>query len=304
MSSVGNIVIPGQFRVGPPSRASRASGAVSKATVVPPKPSIEDPSTGDGQASGQNTEAIEGGDATPPQLPVLPSDSGVDPPVLGNQTTPPLPSEPIVGNQTTPRLPSEPIVPPVLPGPEWFTAQMSKFYALAGMPSEWRKVLETYTQLETQSNFYNPTERGNSLSAKDRPAEIAWWIARARGPMTVEIDDRDKFGSTWWKWWKSMQPSWRDVDEDIELQRRHQDYHPSVCHAPGAWSSMDKPGQNGFLSVVASLAWWGRAFTDAHPDADWVMVDEDAPTWILAARDVVWVMECILASRQSHPSSE
>ncbi|KAF9501279.1 hypothetical protein BDN71DRAFT_1426888 [Pleurotus eryngii] len=236
VSSVGNIVIPGQFCVGPPSRASQASGTISKATAVPPKPSIEDPSTGDGQASGQNTEAIEGGDATPPQLPVLPSDSGVDPPVLGNQTTPPLPSEPII--------------PPVLPGPEWFTAQMPK------------------------------------------------------GLMTIEIDDRDKFGSTWWKWWKSMQPSWRDIDEDIELQRRHQDYHLSVCHAPGAWSSMDKPGQNSFLSVVASLAWWGRAFTNAHPDANWMMVDEDVPTWILAARDVVWVMECILASHQSHPSSE
>ncbi|KAG9226990.1 hypothetical protein CCMSSC00406_0008962 [Pleurotus cornucopiae] len=193
----------------------------------------------------------------------------------------------------------QPLPTPV--GPEWFSKHMSKFVKLHKMPSEWTRVLKTFIELESQSSFANPSGPGTSLTTEHRPPQLAWWIGRARGPdPVIASEDRDTFGEAWWKWWKGLQPSWRSVDEEIELQNRHRNYHPAICHAPNAWRGLDKPGQNGFLSIVASLGWWGQAFVNAYPDdEDWVMVDDDAPTWLFAAIDVTWVMQCIMASRES-----
>jgi hypothetical protein len=66
----------------------------------------------------------------------------------------------------------------------------------------------------------------------------------------VELDDHERFGKQWWAWWSSLQPD----------SRLHDD--PTLISLPTAgmdWTALRKPGKNGFLLIMVSLAWWGKA---------------------------------------------
>ncbi len=73
-----------------------------------------------------------------------------------------------------------------------------------------------------------------------------------------------------------MQPEWRGVEGICGPLK--------ACHwtGTGDWSVLDKPGQNGLLSVLMGLTWWGEtmyksemAVIDACWWAEWECTMED-----------------------------
>ncbi|KAK7006051.1 hypothetical protein R3P38DRAFT_2556461, partial [Favolaschia claudopus] len=56
-----------------------------------------------------------------------------------------------------------------------------------------------------------------------------------------------KFEQNWWQWWAKLQPHWRVRDRG-----------PSERFiVKKDWESLRVPGQNGMVSVLATLYWWG-----------------------------------------------
>jgi hypothetical protein len=171
--------------------------------------------------------------------------------------------------------------PPIVIRPDWFEAALLGLKD-ASLGDEWEVLLQSYVDLEARSGFDNPRGTNRALGSRGRPSEVDWWIGRARKRMPT-IKDPTALARSFWAWWKGLQPSWREAsDVSGPLTSAHRVIN-------GDWAVLDRPGQNGFLSVLAVLSWWGRA----------VVVDEGSAVllsheWREACADVQWVMQSML----------
>lgn len=68
------------------------------------------------------------------------------------------------------------------------------------------------------------------------------------------------------KWWASLQPSWRDLGAGNRLSQ--------ISVMGDDWKSLNVPGKNGWLSIMACLKWWG-VYAAEKEKAQWVEVVED-----------------------------
>ncbi|KAJ8494862.1 hypothetical protein ONZ45_g13091 [Pleurotus djamor] len=220
---------------------------------------------------------------------------------LPNQNVPPTPVDTFAcptGNSN--RLPTSLKAPEISSlWPEWFSSNYKLLHEPPKMPITWSTLLATYVQLEEQTAFANPGPQ-STLPAENRPAQIQWWVHRGRRQPVV-ISNVTTFAEEWWTWWKTMQPEWRAVrDVNGYLTVRHRVFDLAISEAPDAWSTMDKHGANGFLSVVASLGWWAQHLAKMYPRwNDWTMADPHGRCWDDAAIDAIWVMQRLAASRQN-----
>ncbi|KAJ6503159.1 hypothetical protein C8R47DRAFT_968874 [Mycena vitilis] len=136
-------------------------------------------------------------------------------------------------------------------------------------------LVTAWVELERSYSFAFGTA---TLKATHRPAEVKKWIADARGKTlaVVPITNMGKFVESWWKWWTVLQPSWRGS------ARGQREGLPAA--APDAdWSQLVVPGQNGLLTVMATLYWWGCAEKGTG-------MAERSQGWEEAARDVLSVL--------------
>jgi len=96
------------------------------------------------------------------------------------------------------------------------------------------------------------------------------------------IDDIDEFAKSFWAWWKGLQPGWRDVGQTPGiLTSIHQ-------QGDGSWSVLNKPGKNGFLTVLSTLSWWGQALRVGEAG------EPEMVEWLAAVSDVDWVLAQML----------
>ncbi|KAG1891794.1 uncharacterized protein F5891DRAFT_964070 [Suillus fuscotomentosus] len=136
-------------------------------------------------------------------------------------------------------------------------------------------------RLEDALSFTNEKA---ALGCEHCPVEVHWWISRGcKGRPT--IPDLATFISQWWSWWLTLQPEWRRCQAPTLMTRA---ILPRTDD--GSWDSLNKPGTNGMLSVVATLKWWADdADGKGHEDL----------CWKEAADDVVWVLDQLIASRSA-----
>lgn len=87
------------------------------------------------------------------------------------------------------------------------------------------------------------------------------------------INNLDVFKTRWWAWWKELQPSERDVGGELKRIDEGLD-----------WTTLAKPGDNGFLLVLYGLVWWG-----AHVHAP--VGEGNIIDWSRAVEDVKWALE-------------
>jgi hypothetical protein len=148
----------------------------------------------------------------------------------------------------------------------------------ANLGEKWEDLLVKYVAIETQVKFINPKGAMHALSLDKCPTEVEWWIGRAR-KLQPAIKNIPKFETSFWAWWKALQPRWREVrDVPGVLTHAHR-------QGDGDWSELDKPGQNGFLTVISLLSWWGQALRGGSLG----MVE-----WQAATDDVNWVLTQML----------
>ncbi|PBK63776.1 hypothetical protein ARMSODRAFT_869273, partial [Armillaria solidipes] len=134
---------------------------------------------------------------------------------------------------------------------EWFE-EAQKYLARFDLGAEWDGLVQALTRFEAGRGFVKTSK---PLKSKDRPPQVALWIQNACLRDLTPLGDRDAFICSWWSWWRGLQPTCRDLEAGDES------VGPESRISGGDWTQLNKSGQNGVYSVVASLAWWGNVFS-------------------------------------------
>ncbi|KAL0958882.1 hypothetical protein HGRIS_014198 [Hohenbuehelia grisea] len=273
-----------------PSDASEASKPTSQPTSAPStdSPRDDDERTTPPAQSPVTSPSSPSSPVGAPEQPVptvKPSD--VSSAVASDPAQPPT-SQPASHQKPSASSPmSSPEFPPPAVDPTWPEWFARNYKALLEVDDDlgeaFVELLQAYIDLEATYGFVkgNPSE---SLPKNERPAEVGKWIGNGRRSEPL-VDDLLTFDIAAWRWWKVLQPAWRQV-QDIEgpLTVQHREGN-------GDWSCLRVPGQNGFLSVVVVLTWWGSTVscTIDHDIIDRDQCDE-VVSWNEAVADVTWVM--------------
>jgi hypothetical protein len=137
----------------------------------------------------------------------------------------------------------------------------------------YEELLESWVALEHLYSF----KIGTKYLAKgtSRPVQVQDWIRDGRGwtQATRPITNIPQFETDWWAWWTELQPAWRGSRRGAVK---------TVAPEGADWGKLVVAGQNGLLSVVATLYWWGVAEKKGGvaASASWEEVVTDT-TWVL-----------------------
>ncbi|KAI6029218.1 hypothetical protein BKA83DRAFT_4047087 [Pisolithus microcarpus] len=117
----------------------------------------------------------------------------------------------------------------------------------------WTTLITKYIKNEHCSQFIVCKGGTHALDSMCHPPQVSWWISHAWCG-TPDIEDPCQFGVKWWTWWCSLQPKWRSITAPAQDGK----YTPN-CIKGEDWNLLCKPGQNGLLSIIVTLMWWGLA---------------------------------------------
>ncbi|EDR13520.1 uncharacterized protein LACBIDRAFT_322508 [Laccaria bicolor S238N-H82] len=168
----------------------------------------------------------------------------------------PQPNDVAPSPNPTPSTSTQPLhantAPQSLPNPAWPTwfTNADEMLKNKNLSPIFSPLLPLYVELESRTNF----EVGGHTTGfrkGDRPDEVSWWIGHGR-ECEPTIKNVDVFDKCWWSWWKNLQPPSRKVAA-IEglLGGEH-----CLVEVQDDWDVLRKHGQNRFLTVLSTLAWW------------------------------------------------
>jgi hypothetical protein len=94
------------------------------------------------------------------------------------------------------------------------------------------------------------------------PEEWSKWVVKARGPGrersyqdSPNISDPAEFGTAVVKWWNAMQPPFWQTAQGMPQPL----YTPPAADVEDAWAPLQRAGQNGLVTVILLLCWWGQS---------------------------------------------
>jgi hypothetical protein len=96
-------------------------------------------------------------------------------------------------------------------------------------------------------------------------------------------DKQLSFASSWWKWWRNLQPSWR-THAPLVLSRQ--------VPLNADWSAMEKGTPNGFFVIILALGWWALGIKHAG-----TVTGDGISNLMNAIDDTTWVLEQMALSR-------
>ncbi|KAJ7301063.1 hypothetical protein DFH08DRAFT_724667 [Mycena albidolilacea] len=161
---------------------------------------------------------------------------------------------------------------------EWFSSAFSQMTA-TNLGPHFDALLVAWTRIETASKFENGPY---SLSSKGRPAEVTRWI-QGKHSRIPEVKSVTAYSGAWWRWWDSLQPEWRVRGSDGKwaIQESYGEWEDALL----VW------GNNGHLTLVASLYFWGLA----------ALKSTTLPSsWEAAVIDVTWILKGIALDYENY----
>lgn len=114
------------------------------------------------------------------------------------------------------------------------------------------------------------------ISSIHRPAPLGVWINEGRSWESLPVissGNIEDYSTSWWLWWRSLQPSWRTSTLSRDL-RSTGDYN---------WDHLRKGTQNGFFVVIMSIGLWLGGMDNNMERGRWPCGD--------AMREVEWVLD-------------
>lgn len=155
----------------------------------------------------------------------------------------------------------------------WFPEAFQ--YLNTELGERWRELLTRYIDFERASGWAQTPIHGYRrfpVTSAARPTQLTKWIINGRyermrssGPKFDHATMED-FVDTFMKWWASLQPSWRSLGVGNKLSQ--------ISVYGNYWKSLNVPGKNGWLSIMACLKWWG-VYVAEKEKAQWAEVVED-----------------------------
>ena len=138
---------------------------------------------------------------------------------------------------------------------------------------KWSTLVDTWIRFEGTHNYTGSSK----LPTTDRPPAVGDWVQRARSPKYYPDLHVDEYAISFWKWWICLQPDWRRIEQDTTLRA-----------IGGSWKTLDKPGTNGWPSIIAGLFFWGKALGKGS---------DKVASWSLAVDDACWVLQQLCETR-------
>ncbi|KIM78650.1 hypothetical protein PILCRDRAFT_11106 [Piloderma croceum F 1598] len=116
-----------------------------------------------------------------------------------------------------------------------------------GGGDEWLRCVQKFMEFQRQAGF---PDEGQGYPTNNKPLEISYWQKNHQSWKDQGLHKKSLavFETEWWCWWKLLQPESRGAN------------HAEYMNVPTVnmdWAKLCAPGQNGFLLVMVSLAWWG-----------------------------------------------
>ncbi|KAF8882628.1 hypothetical protein CPB84DRAFT_1851182 [Gymnopilus junonius] len=120
--------------------------------------------------------------------------------------------------------------------PEWFmnTLSMIQGRGIASNP-HWMELVHTWARFEVLEGYMEKSR----LSSSSQPTAVTTY----EPPIHIR-----KYAKEFKNWWTILQPEWQTSDSAILLKECDSD-----------WESLRKPGQNGIISIIVGLFYWGAA---------------------------------------------
>lgn len=168
--------------------------------------------------------------------------------------------------------------------PAWFHDRYAKMADREGVLGEmWPALLAEWTLLEAGSEF-TQGGRNQALPGKSiRPGILNDWIDNGRIRESrlemprLTLPELKAFKGRYRAWWDSMQPAWRVRSGKYTWSQQGHD-------AEEMFDILDLRGQNGWMSIVACLWWWGMCLADAE------VTGAEKDEWEGALGDAVWTV--------------
>lgn len=134
-------------------------------------------------------------------------------------------------------------IPPPPVHPAWFL-NCQKMFVELNLGKEWEALVSSWAAFEQRSRYTEVRRLGSA----GRPGVVGQWINRGRRPSSwrPDIPCLKIYEAEFNAWWKSLQPTWRVVHGSVK-----------TTLTKGNWECLRLPGQNGIVSVVAALFYWG-----------------------------------------------
>ncbi|KAJ7655774.1 hypothetical protein DFH06DRAFT_992196 [Mycena polygramma] len=163
----------------------------------------------------------------------------------------------------------------------WFRAVFPQI-SRETLATPYQALLRAYVEFEESKNWVQM----GGLPKVPRPSQVGEWIRDGRGlrdgrgkDRPQDIVDLGSFESEWWTWWTALQPSWRGA-----WRGRRKAGVAQTLPEGADWGKLSSSGQNGVLSVVATLYWWACAEKEkaVGPSAGWIEAVGDV-TWVMRA---------------------
>ncbi|KAJ6525533.1 hypothetical protein DFH09DRAFT_936608, partial [Mycena vulgaris] len=138
---------------------------------------------------------------------------------------------------------------------------------------------------ETRFGFAENPKTG--VSSDSRPGELQEWVRSGHGLRSKKgfdprILDLAGYAKRWGAWW-DLQPEWRKRGDDRAW------VSGGEYDKKWEWDCLAFPGQNGCLSIVAGLFFWGSSRYAVGATNGWTVAR--LAEWDGAVQDVVWMME-------------
>ncbi|KAJ7149899.1 hypothetical protein C8R43DRAFT_1128380 [Mycena crocata] len=265
-----------------PVKGTTARRQAKKAAAVQPASPL-----GDGLAAPHVQPPIPPATSQPGVIeaavpPIPPTTTGQNIGTVAPQA-PPSPTT-TAGQKVSTVAPQAPPTPPATP-----RARMSALSTLLLRPRLSNSAQTHPRGFEKTSHRFGFTDNPRTgITRAARPDEVSHWIGvgrglRQKGPYDAEVKNLESYAKRWQAWWDSLQPDWR-TRADNGLWSRPEEYGDKWD-----WDALWFPGQNGCVSIVASLYFWGTAKAALGGDGVWA--GENRLRWEESVTDVLWMME-------------
>ncbi|KAJ7678248.1 hypothetical protein DFH06DRAFT_975852 [Mycena polygramma] len=226
----------------------------------------------------------------PPNMQPPPPPPNIQPPPPPPNTQPAPPPPNIQPPPPPPNMqpPLRDIPPCPSDASAWFQGVYGEI-TKAELGDTYNGLLRLLIGVERSYGFIVGSPRG--LTSTNRPIQVSKWVGQGRGlrggwmsnGVGPTIDSVAVFDAEWWKWWGAMQPGWRVKDVGTPGRFTRGTY---AAADKANWASLRHPGQNGIVSLVATLYWWGKAVQKGGR--------EERESWAEAVADVKWMVKGLL----------
>jgi hypothetical protein len=159
---------------------------------------------------------------------------------------------------------------------KWLVNALGGLYNAISLGPEYENLLRQFITFETLCNHRG--SRRLVLPAANRPAALNHWVKCGRRSAPT-ISDLKQFVQEWEIYWTSLQPAWRERNDDGSF---------STTASREDWTPLHCPGVTGIFGLVGGLNGWGTKAVASKASAG------ELENWKAAVMDLSWVMQRLI----------